>query len=90
MPAQERELIEQEQEVFGYLKQSHISDKNLHRLRTLAASAQPRVRELAAIVLAVAEVKPYKKRRLKVLARERPDLLDALERTGLIMAHHWG
>jgi ribosome-binding protein aMBF1 (putative translation factor) len=89
MPAQERELIEQEQEVFGYLKQSHISDKNLQRLRTLAASAQPRVRELAAIVLAVAEVKPYKKRRLKVLARERPDLLDALERTGLIMAHHW-
>jgi hypothetical protein len=93
MPAQERELIEQEQEqeqeVFGYLEQSHISDKNLHRLRTLAASVQPRIRELAAIVLAVAEVKPYRKRRLKVLARERPDLLDALERTGLIMAHHW-
>lgn len=89
MPAQERELIEQEQELCGYLEQSHISDKNQRRLRTLAASAQPRIRELAAIVLAVAEVKPHKKRRLKVLARERPDLLYALERTGLIMAPHW-
>lgn len=88
MPQQERELIEHEDEVFGYLRQSHISDKNLHRLRTLAATGQPRIREMAAIVLEVAAVKPYKKRRLRVLARERPDLLDALERTGLIEAHH--
>jgi len=30
----------------------------------------------------------YKRRRLKVLARQRRDLFDALERTGLIAAHH--
>jgi ribosome-binding protein aMBF1 (putative translation factor) len=88
LPKEHREAVEQEQEVFGYLKQSHISDKNLRRLRTLASSDQPRIAELAAIVIEVAEVKPYKKRRLKVLARERPDLLDALNRTGLIFAHH--
>jgi ribosome-binding protein aMBF1 (putative translation factor) len=88
LPKEHREAVEQEQEVFGYLKQSHVSDKNLRRLRTLASSDQPRIAELAAIAIEVAEVKPYKKRRLKVLARERPDLLAALNRTGLIFAHH--
>jgi hypothetical protein len=59
------------------------------RLQTLAASCNPRVAELAFIVLAVAQIKPGKKGRLQVLGRERRDLLDALNRTGLIAAHHW-
>lgn len=88
MPKPNRDTIEQEEEIFNYLKQSHISATNTARLRTLAASEDPRLAELAAIVIEVAEVKPFKKRRLQVLARERRDLLDALERTGLIAAHH--
>ena len=44
--------------------------------------------ELAGLVLEVAKVKPYKKRRLTALARERRDLLEKLETTGLILAHH--
>ena len=89
MPKAKRDAVEQEEEIFGYLKQSHISEKNIGRLRTLAASSSPHIAELAAIVIEVAKVKPYKKRRLKILARERRDLLHALERTGLIVAHHW-
>ena len=88
LPKEHLEAVDQEQEIFRYLNQSHISDKNLRRLRTLASSGQTRIAELAAIVIEVAGVKPYKKRRLKVLARQRPDLLDALNRTGLIFAHH--
>jgi hypothetical protein len=88
MPKPNRDAIEQEEEIFNYLKQSHSSATNTARLRTLAASDDPRLAELAAIVIEVAEVKPFKKRRLQVLARERRDLLDALERTGLIAAHH--
>ena len=88
MPKPNRDAIEQEEEIFNYLKQSHISATNTARLRTLAASDDPRLAELAAIVIEVAEVKPFKKRRLQVLARERRDLLHALERTGLIAAHH--
>ena len=88
MPKPNRDAIEQEEEIFNYLKQSHISAKNTARLRTLAASDDPRLAELAAVLIEVAEVKPFKKRRLQVLARERRDLLDALERTGLIAAHH--
>jgi hypothetical protein len=89
MPQPDRDAIEQEDEIFNYLKQSHISAKNMARLQTLATSFNPRIAELAVIVLAVAQIKPGKKGRLKVLGRERKDLLDALDRTGLIAAHHW-
>jgi len=77
-----------EHEIFGYLKQSHISDKNVKRLKQLVDSESDKIAKLANIVLEVADVKPYKRRRLKVLARERRDLLQKLEETGLILAHH--
>ena len=89
MPKEKRDSIEQEEEIFGFLQQSNISDRNIARLQTLVASDNSRIAELASIVIEVARVKPHKKRRLKVLARERKDLLDALEKTGLIYAHNW-
>ena len=88
LPKENRDTIEQKEEIFNYLKQSHISAKNTARLQRLAASSNAEVAELAAIVIEVAKVKPYKRRRLKMLAQQRRDLLDALERTGLILAHH--
>ena len=88
-PKEERAEIEQSDEIFNYLRQSHISSKNVRRLRELAESSNARIAGLAAIVLEVAEVKPYKRRRLKVLARQRRDLIRKLDETGLIMAHHW-
>ena len=87
IPKADRDAIEQEEEIFGFMRQSHISDKNIARLRALSASDNSRIADLASLVLDVAKVKPYKKRRLKVLARERRDLLEALERTGLIHVH---
>jgi hypothetical protein len=89
MPKEKREAIEQEDEIFGFMKQSHISGRNVEHLKKLASSGNPRIKELAEIVLEVARVKPYKKRRLKVLARERRDLLQKLKETGLIYAHHY-
>jgi len=89
MPEEERQAVQHEGEIFDYLRQSHISDKNVSRLRQLAKSSNARTAKLAEIVLEVAEVKPHKKRRLKVLARDRRDLLHKLDETGLIMAHHW-
>ena len=88
-PKAEREDIEQSDEIFNYLRQSHISGKNVRRLRELTQSKNGKIAELAAIVLEVAEVTPCKKRRLKVLARQRRDLIRKLDETGLIMAHHW-
>jgi len=89
MPKAHRESIEQKDEIFNYLKQSHISEKNISRLEQLQSSEDEKVSMLAGIVLEVAKVKPYKKRRLKMLARERRDLLEKLDETGLILAHHW-
>ena len=87
-PKEEIDVVDQLEEIFGYLKQSHISAKNIERLSNLATLEDAEVTKLANIVLEVAKVKPYKKRRLKVLARERRDLLEQLEETGLIYAHH--
>jgi hypothetical protein len=89
-PREERETVEHEDEICGYLRQSHISEKNVERLEILAVSANPRIADLAQTVLEVARIKPYKRRRLQVLARERKDLLQKLEETGLIWAHHDG
>jgi hypothetical protein len=89
MPKDKRESIEQKEEIFGFLKQPHISGRNMTRLKTLASSDNPRIVELATIVFEVAKVRPIKKQRLKILARERSDLLLKLEETGLIFAHHW-
>ena len=69
------------------MQQSHISDKNVARLEKMAKSENPQVASLAAIVLKVAQVKPYKTRRLKFLAQTHPDLLRNLEETGLVLAH---
>jgi len=87
-PKAEINEIDIEEEIFGYLKQSHISNKNVKRLKLLVKSESDKIAKLADIVIEVAKVKPYKKRRLKVLARERRDLLEKLEETGLILAHH--
>jgi hypothetical protein len=87
-PKDEIDEIDQTEEIFSFLEQSHISKKNVARLTILAESENKKISELAGIVLEVAKVKPYKKRRLKVLARERRDLLEKLDETGLIFAHY--
>jgi hypothetical protein len=87
MPKEEREAIESEQELFDFLSQTHISPKNLVRLGRLARSESQRVVELAAIVLEVARVKPFKTRRLKFLAQRYPELLSKLQDAGLDLAH---
>jgi hypothetical protein len=88
LPKNEIEAIDQKEEIFNFLNQSHISKKNISRLYSLVESPDEEVAKLAGIVLDVAKVKPYKKKRLKFLAREHRDLLAKLDETGLIFAHH--
>lgn len=90
LPRAEREAIEHEQEIFGYLSQAKISKKNLSRLKKLAASANAEIAELAQIALAVGRVKPGKRGRLKFLAQHHRHLLEQLEESGLIVAHYEG
>ena len=72
-----------EREILGFLSQSHISDTNAGRLRVLAGSANPRIARLAALVLDVAAFAPYRRRRIRALARQRRDLLKRMEDAGL-------
>jgi hypothetical protein len=88
-PKTERRAIEDEVDIFGFLKQSHISEKNVIRLTQMAKSDNPKIASLAEIVLEVARIKPYKTRRLKFLAQKHPELLRKLEDTGLVFAHTW-
>ena len=37
----ERERIEQKEEIFGFLQQSHVSEKNVVRLKTLVVITKP-------------------------------------------------
>jgi hypothetical protein len=85
-PKSERQFIEDTDEIFGFMRQSHISERNVARLEQMTKSENPQVASLAAIVLKVARAKPYKTRRLKFLARMHPELLRNLEDTGLVHA----
>jgi len=89
LPKKQRQAIEDRDDIFGFMQQSHISKKNLARLEQLAKSEEPRLARLAAIVLEVARVTPYKRRRLKILARNHRELLRKLGETGSAFAHTW-
>jgi len=58
--------------------QSHISNKNLDRLRQHTSSPDPMIANAAAVVLQVAVIAPYKRKRLRVLRRVQPDLIAAV------------
>ena len=86
-PKSERQAIEDTDSIFAFMQQSHISEKNVARLKKLTKSKNSEVAGLAAVVLKVAEVKPYKTRRLKFLAKMHPEIMRDLEKTGLISAY---
>jgi hypothetical protein len=72
-PKGERRVIENMDEIFRFMRQSHISEKNVVGLEQMVKSENPNVAGLAAIVLRVAQVKPYRTRRLKFLAQRHPE-----------------
>jgi len=63
MPKEQRRVIEAEEEIFGFMAQTHISDRNMSRLQTLAASPIRRISELATPMLEVVVSSPRKKRK---------------------------
>ena len=79
LPHEQRDFIECTDELYGYLTQSHISAGNIRRLEILTQHPSNEVKELAILLLDVARVKPYKRRRLKFLAAKYPDLFRRLK-----------
>jgi hypothetical protein len=85
MPREKRNALMHEREIHGFVEQSHISQKNIARLRALASSSNTRIESLAALVLEVAMLTPYRRRRISTLARQRRDMLTRMEQAGLIL-----
>lgn len=74
MPREKRDCIESVDELRGFLDQRNISAKNIARLNTLVSHPDSEVQELAALVLDVALVHPFKRRRWRHLAARHRDL----------------
>jgi hypothetical protein len=85
MPREKRDAVLHQQEIRGFLDQSHISPKNLARLRVLGRSENTQIATLAHLVFDVGATTPYRRQRIRVLARERRDILQRMEEIGLIM-----
>jgi len=83
MPREDRDAIEHEDEIVGFLGQSNISRGNLRRLRTLCDSGNARTTFLAGLVLELGEFHPRRRRRFKALAKDNRDLLRRLEEAEL-------
>ncbi len=79
LPREERDRVTCLDELYGFLEQSHISQKNIDRLGILTRHADPEVCKLANLVLDIARVKPYMRRRLKFLAKNDRNLLLRLQ-----------
>ena len=81
-PKSEIEEIDQMDEICGYMNQSNISQKNITRLEKLVNSQNSEISKLAIVVLEVAYVKPYKRKRLGFLAKENRELLLKVKELG--------
>ncbi len=85
LPRAERFRIDALNDIERYLfRQSNISKKNLSRLAELAQCDDPKVRELAAVVLEIGKAHPGRRRRFKSIKKERPELWQDMIRVGIV------
>jgi hypothetical protein len=83
-PNNERDRIEQLDELHGFLHQSVISAKNIARLKTLSGHEDREVAAHAALILEIARAPPDKRNRwLKLARRHRPLFEQAVEFFGV-------
>ena len=89
LPKEQREAIEVRDELSNYLSQSHISDKNLQRLGQMELHPVPKLAALAQLLRKVAMATPFKRKRLRKLAADYPELLTALLASGLALPDYY-
>jgi len=80
LPKERRDYVERMGELYRFPEQSHISAKNVARLAQLCQHANPKVQELARLIADVAQVKPYKRRRLKFIRQKHAELFARMRR----------
>ena len=91
-PREERERLQALGNITGFLRQRNISAKNRAQLQRLCDSPDDQVRQIAALVLEVARVKPGRRKRRAYLAKHKPDALAQLVQQGLLddFVEDWG
>jgi hypothetical protein len=88
LPGEVRFRIEALAEIWGFLAQSVISDKNIHRLSVLSESSDPEVREMASIVHAIGKAHAGRRRRYKKIRADHPKLWQMILQKGIV--EDWG
>ena len=84
LPREVRFRSEALDEIWGFLDQSIISEKNVRRLSLLAESADPEVREMASIVHAIGKAHPGRRRRYKKIRADHPELWQRIVKKGIV------
>lgn len=84
LPKAERDAISNLDDIYDFMDQSHISEKNVAFLKKCMDSTDAKLTSYASLVLKVAQVKPYKKHRVSFLMKNHPELLMKLIKSDLI------
>lgn len=71
-------------EILGFMEQSNISKKNIARLKALDAIDDATFQKLRLLILEIAQMAPRRRRRWKLVAANRRDLLQSAIEAGLI------
>ncbi len=74
LPKERIERIGLEDELFGFVMQSHISDKNLKRLKLLTEYPDAEIRKMAELLIRVGAIAPYKRKRWSKVREADPEL----------------
>jgi ribosome-binding protein aMBF1 (putative translation factor) len=85
LPAAERERIDIEEELFGFVRQSRISPKNKKRLSELVTHEDPNIKMIADLLIQVSQIAEGKRRRWKRVKESDFALYIQCEEAGLII-----
>ena len=74
LPKEELRFISAKEELLGFWNQSNISTLNMKRIERLKRFPSEDIQNLAHLTFEVATVKPHKKRRMRWLRKNQPDI----------------
>ena len=76
MPKEKRQFVQAQEQIYTFLIQSHITDRNVSKLRQLAASENSRISHMATPMLEIVQAAPRKKKRV-LLTMQMRDAISA-------------
>ena len=84
MPKEKRQFVQAQEEVYTFLSQSHITDRNVSKLRQLAASENSRISRMACPMLEIVQAAPRKKQRALLTTKMRDAISAKWAESGIV------